>query len=114
MSLHADEVALTDPLATGLLPKNMVTGFQDHFCAKKCARGCVRQDCFCDSFDPDTMYDEATVDLMDVSQLARCGPSDRSPLQGLSEARLVFGCIDADVATEAAVSAFFFFQDLHD
>merc|ERR1719460_3251342 len=58
------QVALTDPLATGLLPKNMVTGFQDHFCAKKCARGCVRQDCFCDSFDPDTMYDEATVDLM--------------------------------------------------
>merc|ERR1719379_922890 len=56
---------MTDPLATGLLPKDMVHGdFQDHFCAKKCARGCVRQDCFCDSFDPDTMYDEATVDLM--------------------------------------------------
>merc|ERR550514_1828661 len=56
---------MTDPLATGLLSKDMVAGeFQDHFCAKKCARGCVRQDCFCDSFDPDTMYDEATVDLM--------------------------------------------------
>jgi hypothetical protein len=59
------QIATTDPLATGLLPKNLVHGdFQDHFCAKKCARGCVRQDCFCDSFDPDTMYDESTVDLM--------------------------------------------------
>jgi len=49
----------------GLLPKDEVAAeFQDHFCAKKCARGCVRQDCFCDSFDPDTMYDESTVDLM--------------------------------------------------
>merc|ERR1719405_405660 len=61
----------TTPLAqvsmfgTGLLSKDLVAAeFQDHFCAKKCARGCVRQDCFCDSFDPDTMYDESTVDLM--------------------------------------------------
>merc|ERR1719324_1023719 len=59
------QVAITDPLATGLLPKDFVAGpFKEHFCAKKCARGCVRQDCFCDSFDPDTMYDESTVDLM--------------------------------------------------
>jgi hypothetical protein len=59
------QVAISDSLATGLLPKDYVSGgFADHFCAKKCARGCVRQDCFCDSFDPDTMYDEATVDLM--------------------------------------------------
>merc|ERR1719405_166113 len=57
------QVAMTDPDATGLLPKNLVAGsFTEHFCAKKCARGCVRQDCFCDSFDPDTMFtDEAEV-----------------------------------------------------
>merc|ERR1719443_606882 len=45
------------------LPKwDVAAEFQDHFCAKKCARGCVRQDCFCDSFEPDTMFtDEAEV-----------------------------------------------------
>merc|ERR1719331_3118747 len=60
------QVLTSDPESAGLLAKDLVAAeFQDHFCAKKCARGCVRQDCFCDSFDPDTMYDESTVDLMD-------------------------------------------------
>merc|ERR1719331_3445078 len=59
------QVLTSDPESAGLLAKDLVAAeFQDHFCAKKCARGCVRQDCFCDSFDPDTMYDESTVDLM--------------------------------------------------
>merc|ERR1719182_1148765 len=64
------QVADSTPEATGLLTKDLVaTEFQDHFCAKKCARGCVRQDCFCDSFDPETMFtDEA--DVADMNAIA--------------------------------------------
>jgi hypothetical protein len=49
----------------GLLPKSKVhSDYELDFCAKKCAHGCVGQDCFCDSFDPVAMYDAAKVDDM--------------------------------------------------
>jgi hypothetical protein len=49
----------------GLLAKSKVhADFASDFCAKKCAHGCVGQDCFCDSFDPVTMYSAAMVDDM--------------------------------------------------
>jgi hypothetical protein len=52
----------------GLLAKSAIdSDYAFDFCGKKCAHGCVGQDCFCDSFDPVSMYDAATVDDMTLA-----------------------------------------------
>jgi hypothetical protein len=46
---------VTDRHSTLLASTDVHSDYQEHFCAQKCARGCSGQNCFCDSFDPDTM-----------------------------------------------------------
>lgn len=52
---------------------NLTDAYKDHLCTVKCARGCVGQDCFCDAFDPETMYvSDKAADLGQTKSYALC------------------------------------------
>merc|ERR1711959_821590 len=93
----ADKTCGTTPTKEGddkNAPFDLLTAAtQNDICTVKCARGCVGQNCYCDSFDPDTMF---------VADSAAGLTADKSYPLCLS----VTGCRDACTANKDVCAGF--------